>query len=411
MIAISNIKKEYGSSMALILLCCRIHFKTAQLDDLSNFIDTTEIDWSGFYKNCLIHKIRPLVYRIILKTELPEAVKKRISNELNKLTIKSFEQARETERLIYLLQESKIDVIPYKGTAFSKYFFGNISMRESSDIDIIINPDAIPKAIKILEKDGFIASQKEYYQWIGHKKFIKKHKDFSFDKYIGDKRQYHIELHFNIINKTTHLPDNRNIFDTNQTNKILIFQKEINCLNAIEHFRAVALHHMLMDNMGYLKTVVDIAQILIEVETLQKKDKINSVNHILLEEVYTKYNLALIENAITAILGVNLKENTKTKLEDSLIKRILSSSYRKVRKNKLPIFDAIFHHYIQLKYTSYFYNKTIDKTIYLFKNTISLSYPQPDDCMAVKLDKNLYSLYYFIRPFRLIFFPSTPRKN
>jgi hypothetical protein len=38
----------------------------------------------------------------------------------------------------------------------------------------------------------------------------------------------------------------------------------------VEHFRAVALHHMLMDNMGYLKTVVDFAQMWIQIESLQK---------------------------------------------------------------------------------------------------------------------------------------------
>jgi hypothetical protein len=40
-----------------------------------------------------------------------------------------------------------------------------------------------------------------------------------------------------------------------------IVSKEVDCLLPVEHFRAVALHHMLMDNMGYLKTVVDFAQI------------------------------------------------------------------------------------------------------------------------------------------------------
>lgn len=408
MIAISDIRKEYSESMAIILLCCRIYFKTAEIADLNTFITNNRIDWSDFYKTCLKHRIKPIVYRIILKTALPEEIKKRVSSELNKLTLQSFEQAKETERLILLLQENKINVIPYKGTAFSKQFFGNISMRESSDIDLVINPDDIPKAIKILENEGFLAYQKQYYYWIGHENFIKAHKDFSFDKFNGNKRVHHVEFHFNIINKSTHLPDKRNTFDTNQKTKTLLFQKEIGCLNPIEHYRAILLHHMLMDNMGYLKTVVDITQILIQIEKLKKNEEINSPNQFILDELNINYNLDLIHETIENLIGIRFKENQKIKSENLITKRISNSSYRKVRENKFPLFNAISFNYFQLKYTCQFYNKTSDKIIYLLKNLISITYPQPEDYMSVKLNKDFYFLYYIIRPFRLIFFPGNP---
>lgn len=411
MIAISDITNKYGTSMALIMLCCRIHFKTAEIDDLNTFILNNNTEWSEFIKNCRIHRIRALVYRVILKANLVEDVKKRITNELNTLTIQSFEQAKETERLIYLLQENKIDVVPYKGTAFSKQFFGNISMRESSDIDLVVNPDDIPVAIQILENDGFIAYQKEYYNWIGHTKFIKNHKDFSFDRFNGSKRIHHVELHFNIINKSTHLPDNSNTFDNKLKYKTLLFQREIECLNPIEHYRAVALHHMLMDNMGYLKTVIDITQVLVHLETLKKNNEINPSSQFIIEKMNSNYNLALIQNTITKLIGIHFIEKPENKTENAITKRILNSSYRKVRENKFPLFDAISFSYFQLKYTSQFYNKTIDKIIYLLKNILSISYPQPEDYMSVRLNKNLYFLYYFIRPFRLIFFPGNPSKK
>ncbi len=412
MITISEIQNRYDNSIALIILCCRIHFKTAEINDLNDFISQNSVDWTTFIKICRKHRIRPIIYSVILKaTSVPEEIKKRVSNRLNRLKLQNFEQAKETERLIFLLQENKINVIPYKGTAFSKQFFGNISMRESSDIDLIINPDDIPKAIKILENDGFLAYQKEYYHWIGHKKFILKHKDFSFDKYNSNKRIHHVEFHFNIINKNTHLADNLNIFDLREKSEYLLFQKEIECLNSVEHYRAIALHHMLMDNMGYLKTLVDITQIFIELEKLIKNDKIDSSDQIIINKLNSNYNLNSIRNAITNIIGINFKENQKQKSENTLTSRILNSSYRKVRENKFPMFDAISYNYNQLKFTSNFYNNKRDKTIYILKNLISICYPQPDDYMAVKLNRKLYFLYYLIRPFRLILFPGNPNKK
>jgi hypothetical protein len=62
MIAISEIKKEYGdSSIALVVLCCRIHFKTAEISDLKDFVNDNDIDWGNFIKLCRKHRIRPLI--------------------------------------------------------------------------------------------------------------------------------------------------------------------------------------------------------------------------------------------------------------------------------------------------------------------------------------------------------------
>lgn len=184
---------------------------------------------SDFHKTCLKQRIRPLVYRIALKATLDETIRKKINNKLNKLTLKSFEQAKETERLIFLLKKSNINAIPYKGTAYSKQFFGNISMRESSDIDLIIEPYEIPKAIAVLE-NGFQSNQKNYYYRLGHKRFIKSHKDFNFDKYIEDVRLSHVELHFNIIGKTIYTSKFHNQFKTSSLEKTSLFKEQISIL-------------------------------------------------------------------------------------------------------------------------------------------------------------------------------------
>ena len=411
MIVISDIKKEFGSSIALIALCCRIHFKSSNLDDLKGFIEAHEIDWTDLYKSCLKQKVRPLVYRILLKTELTETVKNTLTNELNKLTLQSFEQAKETERIIFLFKENLIKLIPYKGTAFSKQFFGNIGMRESTDIDLIIASKDIPKAIALLENDGYSPYQKEYYELVGHDNFVQFHKDYSFDKHIGTKRLHHVELHFNIISKTTYLPDNRNIFATQQTTSYKLFQKEVDCLLIVEHFRAVALHHMLMDTMGYLKTVVDLAQMWITIKEAQENNELSTAEIKLFHKMGEHYNLPLVQYTLSELLGVETLENRKLKPNNNIINRVLSGSYRKVRKNHSPLLNTITFTYTHLKYSSCFYLKQYDRLKYIFKSILSFTKPQPEDCLAINLPKPLYFLYYIIRPFRLLFFPGDPTKK
>jgi hypothetical protein len=46
-------------------------------------------------------------------------------------------------------------------------FFGTL-LRESSDIDLIIAPNDLPKAIETLKKHGYSPLSCEYYEWVGY---------------------------------------------------------------------------------------------------------------------------------------------------------------------------------------------------------------------------------------------------
>ena len=405
MITISNIKVEHGNTMALVILCCRIYFKTAELDDLNAFIDNNTIDWIDFIKTCRKHRIRPIAYKIILKITLPEEIHKRINKELNKLTLQSFEQAKETERLILLFQSNNINVLPYKGASFSKQFYGTINMRESSDIDLVIHPDEISKSIAILENDGFQSHQKNYYFTLGHNRFIKRHKDFNFDKYLGNTRQYHVELHFNIINKNIYVSKNQNEFKIDSLNKDCLFKEQVFVLNPIEHFRAISLHHMLQEGMGYLKTIIDLTQALIKAETINHTTKYNSFEKETLNELYTNYDIKIIKSLIINIIGIDFKDKTiKKDFNKLLTSKILSSSYKKNITFDLPITEVIKFYFFYNKNTRAFYKKNRDKNLFSIRNLLTLLTPQPNDFMAYKFPKNFYFLYYFIRPMRLVFF-------
>jgi hypothetical protein len=220
-----------------------------------------------------------------------------------------------------------------------------------------------------------------------------------------------VELHFNILGKTTYLPDHRNTFVTQQTTNYKLFQKEVDCLLPVEHFRAVALHHMLMDTMGYLKTVVDLAQMFQSIQDIQSNQELNSNEIAILKTMEEQYNLSLVKNLIKSLLGIDLAMYSSQKSTNSLSKRILSGSYRKVRENKSPFFDTISFTYTHLKYSTCFYVKKIDKFKYLSKSFINIMHPQPEDCMSIILPKYLFFMYYIIRPFRLVFFPGDPTKK
>jgi len=145
-LALDQITTLYGEPMALLIQCCRVHFKSDAIERLNKKIEKLgDEKLAEVLKRVQLlsrlHRVRPVVYRVLLNTIVPEEFKTLLKNELHSITLKNFELAKETERIVKRLEAANIVAIPYKGVAFSKQFYGDISMRESSDIDLVIDPD------------------------------------------------------------------------------------------------------------------------------------------------------------------------------------------------------------------------------------------------------------------------------
>lgn len=61
----------------------------------------------------------------------------------------------ELDHLLQCFTEEKIEVIPFKGTTFAEKYFGSLSARGTTDIDILVKPHQIAQATEILRKLGF----------------------------------------------------------------------------------------------------------------------------------------------------------------------------------------------------------------------------------------------------------------
>ena len=252
-IPINTIVEKYGLPMAIVIEACRVHFGTSTLDDLNQLLAKNPQSLHQVALLSRLHRIRPVVYRVLLNANIPAEFSQQLKNELHAITIQNFTIAQETQRIVKLLAEHVIHVIPYKGVAFSKAFYGDISMRESIDIDLIVPKSAITNAIQPLLQDGFTVS---YFQVppSGDDSYFLENKDLCFDK-ISERTNWHIELHWLITHPNFGAPLAINCFDLPS-----------NQLSDVEHFRATLLHHMVQDGMEYLKTIVDLAQAIVSIE-------------------------------------------------------------------------------------------------------------------------------------------------
>ncbi|MCH5689065.1 nucleotidyltransferase family protein [Niabella sp. W65] len=132
MILIEDVKSKYGTEIAMVLLCCRLHFNTEKLSSLQHYIDTCEINWDEVIYLSKYHRIEPVVYKILSKVDLPAAIASRVKQSQFFLVQNNFKQALETERIIELLESRGIKCTPYKGVAFSRQFYGDIISRSQA---------------------------------------------------------------------------------------------------------------------------------------------------------------------------------------------------------------------------------------------------------------------------------------
>ena len=109
---ISVIADQYGIAMAIVIQACRVHFGTASIHDLNQLLSTAPEAHSRVALLSRLHRIRPVVYRVLLETNIPAPIKEQLKNELHAITLHNFAIAQETQRIVSRLQVHDIVVIP-----------------------------------------------------------------------------------------------------------------------------------------------------------------------------------------------------------------------------------------------------------------------------------------------------------
>lgn len=141
----------------LLILCARTavsEFVRVEVEDLVS----DGVNWDMVWQLSGAHGVAPLVYRNLV-TICPKAVPSAIHqafrrhNQANALLNTLL--AKELVMLIDALAAKGVRGIPFKGVTLAQTAYGDISLRECADIDLIVEQEAIPQARKVLWSQGY----------------------------------------------------------------------------------------------------------------------------------------------------------------------------------------------------------------------------------------------------------------
>lgn len=394
MISIETIKSTYGSEIAILLLCCRIHFKTASTLELQQLIANSKIDWNHFIYLCSYHRVEPVVYKILADAAIPASTAGIIKQKRLYLIQQSFKLAIETERIIKKLNSHGIECIPYKGAALCRQLYGDIISRESSDIDLVIAPHDFEKVLPLMKEDGYSFENQDEYAYFKDAIYERKNQ-MSFNKFSNEKREFHIEFHWRITENITRVMKGLNKVLFAKGELIQLARDHVSTINITRHYLAMFTHHAFHDGFTFFKNLIDISQI---TSVALSEFQIDQVQKTI--RMYHLEKAAALSNFLTAeLFGVhlffyntNLKQvsaNRRTYFIEKLLnKKMLGHNFNSGLYNKSTL---------ALKDTA------LDKFTYLTACLQLRFIPSAKDIRIFNLPKQLYFLYSVLKPFRSMF--------
>jgi Uncharacterised nucleotidyltransferase len=116
------------------------------------------LQWPLVLERVLSHQVHPLIYHNLRDLDFP-GVPGQVQAELKGLflanALRNQLQSEELARLLGLLGEAGIHVVPLKGVVLAQSLYNDVAARVCGDIDILVPPPSEAQAIDLLLNSGY----------------------------------------------------------------------------------------------------------------------------------------------------------------------------------------------------------------------------------------------------------------
>jgi hypothetical protein len=145
--------------MEILLRCASAVLSPGAKNDTSLAdLLAANVDWALVLRMARQHRLTPLVYHGLFNLcpeRVPSKALEAARVELLGISLKNLSFARETLRVTGILEAAGVPVIVLKGPALAVVAYGEIRLRQFSDVDILVRPEDLPKAAALLSLDGY----------------------------------------------------------------------------------------------------------------------------------------------------------------------------------------------------------------------------------------------------------------
>lgn len=374
-------KKYFSKELQLLLF-----FLDSKIDNknLSNEEERfRDINWDHFLQLTLHHRVYPIIYTKIKEINcslIPAKVLGKLQQYYQKNIFQMLKLTGESESISSIFIAEKIRTIFLKGSTLGEYLYGDLSLRTSSDIDILIPIEDLERAEMTLlklgyVKDDYILTVLNDWKW--------RHHHITF---MHPQKKIKVEIHWRLNPGPSWNPSFEDLWD--RKNKSSLTDIPLYMLGKEDLF-IFLVSHGARHGWSRLRWLVDI-------DRLVSQDlNWNSIKRLL-----KKYHLTAIGGQALFLSSELLNSASPHELKG------ISNSKRSKRLAEGALFyikQLVNLHVEPLPEEIANYHKNHLFLLMPFKQKVlfilSFLYPYPEDAQALPLPKSLHFLYFPLRPF------------
>ncbi|PEL18514.1 nucleotidyltransferase domain-containing protein [Bacillus wiedmannii] len=381
-------EKDFGLNVEFMSKELKLLFTILKLQD-DETVQTysnewfSDIDWEVFLEQAVHHRVYPVIYQKLKQVDeelIPSHIVQTLNRKYKKNTFQMLYLSAEMERINKLCNENEIRMIFLKGPVLSQDLYGDISLRTSCDLDVLIPMQNLEKVEMLLLEQGYVKD--DYIQTILND-WKWRHHHITFFHPI---KRIKVEIHWRLNPGPGKEPGFEELWgrkrkSTLTSNSVYMLGKEDLFLFLVSH----GARH----GWSRLRWLVDIKKIVDQ-----------ELNWSEIHKLMRKYQMlhlggqALILAA--QLLGVRLDERMMElvvkKHSKQLAQEALFYFKQMINLHTDPVPEEVF-----IYHSRYLFSLMSNQQKILY--IMSQLYPYPIDAKTLPLPKFLHFLYFPLRPF------------
>ncbi|PGZ98292.1 Renal dipeptidase [Bacillus wiedmannii] len=381
-------EKDFGLNVEFMSKELKLLFTILKLQD-DETVQTysnewfSDIDWEVFLEQAVHHRVYPVIYQKLKQVDeelIPSHIVQTLNRKYKKNTFQMLYLSAEMERINKLCNENEIRMIFLKGPVLSQDLYGDISLRTSCDLDVLIPMQNLEKVEMLLLEQGYVKD--DYIQTILND-WKWRHHHITFFHPI---KRIKVEIHWRLNPGPGKEPGFEELWgrkrkSTLTSNSVYMLGKEDLFLFLVSH----GARH----GWSRLRWLVDIKKIVDQ-----------ELNWSEIHKLMRKYQMlhlggqALILAA--QLLGVRLDERmmelVAKKHSKQLAQEALFYFKQMINLHTDPVPEEVF-----IYHSRYLFSLMSNQQKILY--IMSQLYPYPIDAKTLPLPKFLHFLYFPLRPF------------
>ena len=141
----------------LLKCCCRVSPGPEVLARIGKLVQEP-LDWSLVAERSWWHRIRPLTCKYLNSQPsglVPDDVLQDLGEHVTELSERNQRLLNGLHDVAAIFEEAKLRLLVFKGPALAIDAYGDLSLRECGDLDLLLHRDDFEPAAKLLESHGF----------------------------------------------------------------------------------------------------------------------------------------------------------------------------------------------------------------------------------------------------------------